>query len=83
MSDATFFLFIAGGNALKSKKALNNIKNQFKEKDCSLMVVDIFENPQVAESVRIVATPLLMRTSPKPVRRFVGDFTNSELDIFI
>lgn len=83
MSEATFFLFIAGVKALKSKKALNNIKNHFKEKDCSLMVVDILENPHVAESVGVVATPLLMRTCPKPVRRFVGDFTNSDQDLFI
>jgi circadian clock protein KaiB len=83
MSEATFFLFIAGANALISKKALKNIKNKFKEKHYSLMVVDILENPHVAESVGIVATPLLMRTSPEPVRRFIGDFTNSEQDLFI
>ncbi|MEJ2252009.1 MAG: circadian clock KaiB family protein [Candidatus Lokiarchaeota archaeon] len=63
------------------KSAINNIKRRLKTENYNLMIIDILENPQVAELVGIVATPLLMRTIPKPVRRFVGDFTDSKLDI--
>lgn len=83
MCDTTFFLFIAGEDNLKSQKALKNIKHKFRDKEYSLMVVDILNNPHLAESMGIVATPLLMRTSPKPIRRFVGDFTHSKGDLLI
>jgi circadian clock protein KaiB len=41
-------------------------------------VVDLRERPEVAETERIIATPMLVRVSPQPVRRIVGDL--SDLD---
>ena len=36
-------------------------------------VIDVSERPDVAESERLLATPLLVRLTPEPVRRIVGD----------
>jgi len=83
MSNATYLLFIAGIKNPKSINALKNIKQGFKDKDFDLMVIDILENPSVAESARIIATPLLMRTKPNPIKRFVGDFSNFKREFFI
>ena len=80
---ATFILFIAGEDHPLSKKALHNVKKTFTNGDHELMVIDITKNPHVAESTGIIATPLLMRTSPPPTMRFVGDFSDSVQDIFI
>jgi circadian clock protein KaiB len=41
-------------------------------------VVDLGAQPEVAESERIIATPMLVRLAPEPVRRVVGDL--SDLD---
>ena len=41
-------------------------------------VVDLRERPEIAEQERIIATPLLVRVAPAPVRRIVGDL--SDLD---
>jgi circadian clock protein KaiB len=43
-----------------------------------LEVFDLAENPQLAAEDRILATPTLVRRSPKPVRRIVGDLSNTD-----
>jgi tRNA A37 threonylcarbamoyladenosine synthetase subunit TsaC/SUA5/YrdC len=83
MSDATFMLFVAGANNPKSINAINNLKKEFNDKNYNLMVIDILTNPKVAESVGIVATPLLLRTKPGPIERFIGDFSKPGLNFCI
>lgn len=46
--------------------------------EVTVEVVDLGEHPEVAESERIIATPMLVRLAPEPVRRVVGDL--SDLD---
>ncbi|WP_029681135.1 circadian clock KaiB family protein [Thioalkalivibrio sp. AKL19] len=43
-----------------------------------LEVIDVLENPQLAEDERILATPLLIRRLPVPIRRLVGDLSDRE-----
>ncbi|TFG01355.1 MAG: circadian clock protein KaiB [Promethearchaeota archaeon] len=83
MSDATFLLFLAGSHELKSKRVINNLKENLKNIDYNLTIIDILNNPHVAEQVGIIATPFLVRTQPGPTRRFIGDFSNSEKDFLI
>ena len=44
----------------------------------SLEVIDVLENPQLAEEDKIMATPTLMKVSPLPVRKIVGGFSDKE-----
>ena len=44
----------------------------------SLKVIDILENPELAEEDGILATPTLIRTGPAPERRMVGDFSDAK-----
>ena len=46
--------------------------------DAALDVIDLRERPEIAEEERILATPLLVRVSPEPVRRLVGDLSDAE-----
>ena len=46
--------------------------------DARIEVVDLSEQPEVAERERIVATPMLVRLSPAPVLRIIGDLTDHE-----
>jgi circadian clock protein KaiB len=43
-----------------------------------VQVVDLAERPEVAEAERILATPLLVREEPLPVRRIAGDLSDPE-----
>ena len=50
-----------------------NFKGQY-----SLEIIDIIENPALAAKDRIVATPTVVKASPPPVRRVMGDLGKSE-----
>jgi circadian clock protein KaiB len=41
-----------------------------------LAIVDILEQPQLAEDERILATPTLIKVSPAPACRIIGDFSD-------
>lgn len=42
-------------------------------------VVDVLERPDLAEEDRVFATPALVRRSPEPVRKLIGDLSDREL----
>ncbi len=41
-------------------------------------VVDLLENPQLAAGDQILAIPTLVRKLPEPVRKIIGDLSNTE-----
>ncbi len=41
-------------------------------------VVDLLENPQLARGDQILAVPTLVRKLPVPVRKIIGDLSNTE-----
>lgn len=43
-----------------------------------LQVVDIYQQPQLAEGEQIIAAPTLIRLLPLPLRKLVGDMSDKE-----
>lgn len=43
-----------------------------------LIIVDVLEQPQLAEDEKIFATPTLVKELPSPMRRIIGDLSNTE-----
>jgi circadian clock protein KaiB len=41
-------------------------------------VIDLLENPQLAEGDQILAIPTLVRRLPHPLRKIIGDLSNTE-----
>ncbi len=41
-------------------------------------IINILENPQLAEGDRVLATPTLIKELPAPVKRIIGDISNTE-----
>jgi circadian clock protein KaiB len=82
-------LYVTGSSA-RSLKAVYNLKKLCEEHfpdDYDLEVIDIYENPKAAREEQIIAAPTLVKTLPKPLRRFVGDLSNTQkilvgLDIY-
>ncbi|HEV2812911.1 MAG TPA: circadian clock KaiB family protein [Solirubrobacteraceae bacterium] len=70
-------LYVVGGTQA-SERALQSVQRLHSALpgDAEFEVVDLRERPEVAERERIVATPLLVRLSPEPVRRIVGDLSD-------
>lgn len=76
----TLRLYVAGQTP-KSITALVNLKNLCEEHLAGryqIEVVDLLENPQLACSDQILAIPTLVRKLPVPVRKIIGDLSNSE-----
>jgi circadian clock protein KaiB len=44
-------------------------------------VIDLLENPQLAEGDQIVAIPTLVRRLPPPMKKIIGDLSNTERTI--
>ena len=65
----------------ESKKAIKDLRtilDEKLEKKYELEVIDIQENPQLAEDEKILATPLVERKSPLPVKRVIGKLSEEE-----
>jgi circadian clock protein KaiB len=43
-----------------------------------LKVIDIYQQPHLAKEEQIIATPTLIKKQPLPVRRLIGDMSNTE-----
>jgi circadian clock protein KaiB len=43
-----------------------------------LEIIDVLEHPQIAEEERILATPTLIKQLPPPLRRVIGDLSDTE-----
>ena len=43
-----------------------------------LEVIDVQQNPELAKSEQLVATPLLVKELPLPMRRFIGNLADEE-----
>ena len=73
-------LYVAG-NTPSSKKALMTLKTILEENFegiYALKVIDVKENPQLAEEDKIMATPTLSKVLPPPVRKIIGDLSDRE-----
>ena len=77
---AVFQLYVTGASP-NSSRAISNLKTFFEKcmKDrYELRVIDVYQEPSVAQSVDIIALPLLIRKFPLPERRLIGDMSNED-----
>jgi circadian clock protein KaiB len=44
----------------------------------SIEIIDLLERPQLAQGDQILAIPTLVRRLPQPVRKIIGDLSNTE-----
>ena len=73
-------LYIAGQSP-KSVNAIANIKKICEEHlqgRYQLEVIDLYQQPQLALGEQIIAVPTLLRKLPHPLRRIIGDLSNTE-----
>jgi circadian clock protein KaiB len=73
-------LYVAG-QSTKSMAAFNNLKRICEEHlaGCyQIEVVDLLTQPQLAAGDQIVAIPTLVRKLPQPIRKIIGDLSNTE-----
>src|SRR5678816_1181716 len=82
-------LYVTGstGRSLKAVYNLRKICEEHLPNDYELEVIDIYKDPEAAREAQIVAAPTLVKRLPLPIRKFVGDLSNTQkilvgLDIY-
>lgn len=73
-------LFIAGSTT-RSRQAIENLRRICAEQldgKVDLEVIDIYQQPELAERYQVIAAPTLVKLLPLPVRRIIGDLSETE-----
>jgi circadian clock protein KaiB len=68
-------LYVAGQTP-RSLAAISNLHRICG--NCQVEVVDLLERPQLAEGDQIIAIPTLVRRLPLPMRKVIGDLSDTE-----
>ena len=71
-------LFVIG-MSLSSTKAIENIKEiceEYLRENYELEIIDIHKHPDSMYDNDIVASPTLVKSSPAPVRKMIGDLSD-------
>jgi circadian clock protein KaiB len=73
-------LYIAGTTPRSSRAVMNikeicerSLKNHY-----DLEVIDIYQQPKLTKGQQIIAAPTLVKELPLPLRKFIGDMSNTE-----
>jgi circadian clock protein KaiB len=73
-------LYVAGQTA-KSLTAFSNLKRICEEHLAGkyrIEIIDLLKDPKLARGDQILALPTLVRKLPQPVRKIIGDLSNTE-----
>lgn len=73
-------LYIAGQTP-KCMRAFTNLKRICEEHLADryrIEIIDLLQNPQLARGDQILAVPTLVRHLPEPVKKIIGDLSNTE-----
>lgn len=80
MADYILKLYITGStpNSERALANLNRLCAEELDEKYEVVVIDVLQNPQLAEDDRILATPTLVKALPPPLRRVIGDLSDNE-----
>ena len=76
----TMRLYVAGQSS-RSITAINNLRRlcaQYMGDGCTIEIIDLVRNPEMARLDQVVAIPTLVRKMPSPMRRIIGDLSATE-----
>jgi circadian clock protein KaiB len=79
--DAWVLRLYVAGQTPKSVTAFANLKKICAEHladEYRIELIDLLENPQLARGDQIVAIPTLVKNLPMPMRKIIGDLSNTE-----
>lgn len=73
------------GNTPRSRRAIANLQRFCEEElqgNGEVTVIDVLEQPQLAEDEHILVTPTLIKEFPLPRQRIIGDLSDSQTVLF-
>jgi len=72
-------LFITGAtpNSVRAVANLKNICEKYLRDHYKLEIIDIYQQPLLAQDEQIIALPMLLKYAPLPLKRFIGDMSDT------
>lgn len=73
-------LYVAGISP-KSLKAIETAKQlceEYLKGRCELEIVDIYQQPGLANDAQVIAVPTLVKSLPPPLQKFIGDLSDPD-----
>jgi circadian clock protein KaiB len=73
-------LYVTGATP-KSTAAITNLRklcDNYLPGEYDLKVIDVYQQPELAQEGQIIAAPTLVKSLPLPLRRFIGDMSNTK-----
>lgn len=73
-------LFVAGSSSGTERilRKLHDVLDQSLQQPYTLKVIDVQKHPNLAEADQVAAIPTLMRVSPLPIKRIVGELDDAQ-----
>jgi circadian clock protein KaiB len=69
------------GQTPRSVLAIENMRRicaEYLSQHYTLEVIDIYQHPEACQQQQIIAVPTLIKVLPHPLRRIIGDLSNTE-----
>lgn len=72
-----------GGHGRRAISNMNEITDSLTAGECEMEVIDIVNTPAAAIADHIIATPALVKVSPLPIRKVIGDLSDKDKVLFM
>ena len=73
-------LFITGAspNSIRAVENIKSICEEYLPGNYNLEIIDIHQQPQLAQGEDVIAVPLMIKLAPYPKRRMIGDMSDTK-----
>lgn len=77
-ADYLFHLFITGAtpNSTRAVRNFKEICERYLPGRYELLIIDLYQQPELARQEQIIAAPTLVRQRPLPRRQLIGDLSD-------
>ncbi len=85
LSSSWSLLLYINGASPKSLSAITNLQNiceEYLTGHYQVEVIDLLEQPHLAEADQIIAIPTVVRRCPQPIRKVIGDLSDTEQALY-
>ncbi|HEX8226655.1 MAG TPA: circadian clock KaiB family protein [Candidatus Saccharimonadales bacterium] len=74
----TLRLFVTGAtpHSMRAVQNINKICDHYLKGRFDLEIIDVYQQPELAVAEQIIAAPTLIKVTPHPTRRLIGDLSN-------
>jgi len=74
----TLFVTGASPNSVRAIANMKRICEQYLDDNYSLEIVDVYQQPLLAQQQQLIALPMLLKSHPLPQMRLIGDMSNTQ-----